>query len=234
MDEWVRETDGHNRRYKREALLNYAMNRWGLNKSSSVDRVSDLIRHCSPAGFSDWEQFYFETARQQKKDGAKITRVYLEELGRKLYVKLSEIVQSELSSITERECIDFVVNLVVNRTFEGYKNEIRTVYGQLEKMVGLTIQPAPDNWDRLFNVDFYIAIGDNSIGIPIKPSSFAKMMEDYRWRTVQESTHQKFKDKFGGSVFIVFSKGDGNKKIICNPDIVDDIKREIERLKKKD
>src|SRR3972149_8369381 len=127
-DDWVRGTDGHNRQFKREAPLNYAMNRWGMNKASSVGKVSDLIRRCAPKTFDEWLQFYFQNAKQEKKDGQQVTKEYLDELGRKLYVKLSEVVQSELAAITEDECIDFVFNLVINRTFEGYVGEIQTVY----------------------------------------------------------------------------------------------------------
>ena len=48
---YIAGTEGVNRKFKREALLNYAMNRWGLNKASSVDAVSDLIRDCAPDNF---------------------------------------------------------------------------------------------------------------------------------------------------------------------------------------
>jgi hypothetical protein len=31
--EWLRGSDGKNLKFKRETLLNYGMNRWGLNKA---------------------------------------------------------------------------------------------------------------------------------------------------------------------------------------------------------
>lgn len=34
--------------------------------------------------------------------------------------------------------------------------EIETIYGQLEKILEIKIEPAPDDWDRLFNVDFLL------------------------------------------------------------------------------
>jgi len=39
--DWITGEDGTNLRFKREALLNYGMNRWGLNKASSVDPTSE-------------------------------------------------------------------------------------------------------------------------------------------------------------------------------------------------
>ena len=229
--EWIADPDGESLRFKREALLNYGMNRWGLNKAASVDKVSELIRRAAPSSIEDWECFYFENARQQKRDGARITREFLEDMRGRLYVKLSEVVQSELGSITEAECIDYVFNLVINRTYNGYINEIETVYGQLQELLGVPILPAPDEWDRLYNVDFFIRVGERSIGLQVKPISFDHMMEDHRWKKMQETTHSRFKQKYGGSVFMVFSVRSGKKKVIRNMDVVDAIRSEMESLK---
>ncbi len=34
--EWILGSEGRNLKFKRETLLNYGMNRWGLNKAQSV------------------------------------------------------------------------------------------------------------------------------------------------------------------------------------------------------
>jgi len=64
-----------------------------------------------------------------------------------------------VEQITEQDCIDYMFNMVIDRTFDGYMTEIKTIYGQLEKELGLKelglkIEPTPDEWDRLYNVDF--------------------------------------------------------------------------------
>jgi hypothetical protein len=64
--EWIIGADGKNLKFKRETLLNYAMNRWGLNKAQSVGPTSELIRACAPNTYDEWEQFYFNTAIQKK------------------------------------------------------------------------------------------------------------------------------------------------------------------------
>jgi hypothetical protein len=143
--EWITGSEGENLKFKRETLLNYGMNRWGLNKAHSVGLTSELIRTCAPTKYEEWEEFYFTKATQKKKDGLKITREYITGLGQTLYVKLSEVVQNELLSITEDECNDYAYNLVLNRTYEGYKTEIETIYGQSEGAVERKIEPAPDN-----------------------------------------------------------------------------------------
>lgn len=232
MKDWITGKDGRNLKFKRETLLNYGMNRWGLNKAHSVGPTSELIRKCSPRTFEDWENFYFENAVQKKKDGLKITRQFIEGLGQTLYIKLSEVVQNELDSIKEEECIDYAYNLVINRTYEGYMSEIETIYGQLESILNEKIHPAPDRWDRSYNIDFYIQIGEKYIGLQIKPISNGRSLNQYQWIQMHQKNHRRFENEFGGKVFFIFSiKSTGNKKIIHNTDVIEDIKNEIMRLK---
>lgn len=228
--EWIKDKEGRNLKFKRETLLNYGMNHWKLNQAYSVDGTSELIRKCSPKSFVEWDDYYFKNAKQKKKNGIKITREYISELGRKLYIKLTEVVQNELESITEEECIDYAYNLVLNRTYEGYLGEIQTIYGQLEKIIDVKIQPAPDIWDRTFNVDFYIQVNEKYIGLQIKPLSFGTTFDQYKWDEIQEITHKKFTKKFGGKVFYIFSIKKGKQKIIHNLDVIRELKEEIKRL----
>ena len=229
-NEWIKAKEGRNLRFKREALLNYAMNRWGLNKASSVGPTSELIRKCAPKSFEQWEKFYFGNAVQKKREGLRITREHIINLGRKLHVKLSEVVQNELESGEEQECIDYVYNLVLNRTYEGYRSEVDTVYGQLEGELDVKIHPAPDKWDRTYNVDFYIQVRDKYIGLQIKPISSGVALDQYQWEKMHHKNHEKFEKEFRGRVFFVYSVKSGKKKMICNTEVVEEIRKEIERL----
>jgi hypothetical protein len=121
--------------------------------------------------------------------------------------------------------------LVIDRTFDGYMTEITTIYGQLEGLLGVKIEPASDNWDRLYNVDFYIEVGGKYIGLQIKPvSEGIQLPEIFKERGIQAKTHDKFTKEFGGKVFYVFSVKSGGWKEIANIDVVSEIKAEIERL----
>ncbi len=228
--EWIKGREGRNLKFKREALLNYGLNRWGLNKAHSVGPTSELVRTCSPKSFEEWEHFYFSNAVQKKRDGLKITREYIADLGRKLYVKLSEVVQNELESVQEEECIDYAYNLVLNRTYEGYQTEVKTVYGQLESILEEKIEPAPDEWDRKYNVDFYIKVGGAFVGLQIKSVS-GLALDHYQWEKMHEVNHAKFTEKFGGQVFFIYSKKVGKKARIENVEVIAQIKAEIARLK---
>lgn len=229
--EWISGSDGKNLKFKRETLLNYGLNRWGLNKTYSVGSTSELIRACAPTSFEEWENFYFSKAIQKKKNGLRITREYITGLGQTLYVKLTEVVQKELLSITEEECIDYAYNLVLNRTYEGYVTEIETIYGQLEGALGITIEPAPDDWDRTYSVDFSIKIGDSYIGLQIKPIASGQALNQYQWIEMHANNHERFERDFGGKVFFVYSiKSSGKKKRIYNVEVIEQIKAEIQRL----
>jgi len=229
--EWLNGSDGVNLKFKRETLLNYAMNRWGLNKAHSVGPTSELIRACAPKTFDEWEAFYFNTAQQKKKNGSRITREYIQGLGETLYIKLSEVVQNELESITEQECIDYAYNLVLNRTYEGYRTEIDTIYGQLQSIVQRKIEAAPDEWDRTYGVDFFIKVSESYIGLQIKPISSGKSLNDYQWIEMHEKNHARFQAKYGGKVFFIYSvKGSNDKKKIHNTEVIDEILAEIKRL----
>ncbi len=207
----------------KEWILNQSMNRWGLNKKNSVGPVSELIRKCAPKKLEDWESYYYEKVHP---------RPYLEELGRKLYVKITEVIQYEVAEVTEEDCKNYIKDVVINRTFDGYQTEIQTIYGQLQGILGMPIRPAPDDWDRLYNVDFFIEVNDKYIGIQIKPITFEHTFENYKWQEMQETTHLKFQKKFGGRVFIVFSVKVGDKKTIKNIEVIEEIKNEIEKLRK--
>lgn len=207
----------------KEGVLNQAMNRWGLNKKRSVGPVSELIRKCVPKRLEDWERYYYENVYPEE---------YLEELGRKLYVKVTEVIQYEVAEVTEEDCINYIKEVVIKRTFDGYMTEIQTIYGQLQNILGVQIKPAPDEWDRLYNVDFFIEIKGKYIGLQIKPTTFNHTFEDYKWKEMQEVSHRKFQEKFGGRVFTVFPVKEGKKKVIHNPEVIEEIRKEIKRLEK--
>jgi len=231
MKDWVKGYEGKNIKFKRETLLNYAANRWGLNKAYSVDGTSALIRKCAPKNIDEWEKYYFDNAKQKKKNGVKIDKKYIKNLGKKLYKELSTTVLSELNAITEEEAIDYMYNLVINRTYEGYKSEINTINNELQKQLDIEIKPATDELDRIYNVDYYIDVNKKKIGLQIKPISSGKSLNDYQWESIWKSSHNKFSEKYGGSVFFIYSVKSDDKKVIYNEEIVDEIKKEIKRLK---
>lgn len=206
----------------KEWILNSAMNRFQLNFKRNVGPTSESIRTCSPNTLEEWREYYFANVKSE---------AHIEELGRKLYIKITEVIQSEVAELNEQDCIDYMKQLVIDRTFDGYMTEIQTVYGQLQKSLNVPIQAAPDEWDRLFNVDFFIKIREKYIGLQIKPvNSGIQLPEIFKEYALQAETHIKFTEVFGGKVFYIFSAKIGERKEIKNEEVIMQIAAEIERL----
>ena len=206
----------------KEWILNSAMNRFQLNFKRNVGPTSESIRKCSPKSLEEWKEYYFTNVRSKD---------HIEALGRKLYVKITEVIAAEVEEITENDCIEYMINMVIDRTYDGYMTEIKTIYGQLQEILKVNIEPAPDEWDRLYNVDFFIKINDKYIGLQIKPAGgVSHIPQIYKEQSLQAATHKKFTEEFGGKVFYIVSVKEGKQKKIYNLEIIKDIEDEIKRL----
>lgn len=206
----------------KEWILNSAMNRFQLNFKRNVGATSESIRQCDPKKLEEWRDYYFANVRSKE---------HIIELGRKLYIKITEVISAEVEQITEQDCIDYMLQLVVDRTFDGFMTEIKTIYGQLEQELNYIIEPAPDKWDRLFNVDFFIKIQEKYIGLQIKPvNQGIQISQIFKEKALQHETHKKFEKTFGGKVFYIYSSTANGKKVIMNPEVIDEIRTEIKRL----
>ena len=206
----------------KEWILNSAMNRFQLNFKRNVGPTSESIRKCEPKTLEEWRDFYFTEVRPKK---------HIINLGKKLYIKITEVISAEVEEITEEDCIDYMLKLVIDRTFDGYITEIRTIYGQLERELGYKIEPAPDKRDRIFNVDFFIKIKDKYLGLQVKPvNQGIQLSQIFKEKGLQEKTHKNFEKEFGGKVFYIFSSKANVKKVIMNPEVIEEIREEIKRL----
>jgi hypothetical protein len=146
---------------KKEWVLNIAFNRWQFNRPKYVGELSRTIREVAPSTLEEWKTYYLS---QTSLPGIKQMlgnnmEEHLLEIGRRLYVKISEQLKAEIETITEEDCIQYVYEVVINRTYEGYETEKETVYKQLDHTLGVKLEPAPDEWDRAYNVDFIYLLG---------------------------------------------------------------------------
>jgi len=206
----------------KEWILNSVMNRFQLNFKRNVGATSESIRKCSPKTLEDWKKYYFANVKSKE---------HIEDLGKKLYVKITEVIHSEVAEITEQDCIDYMFQLVIDRTFDGYMTEIQTIYGQLQNVLNVNIESAPDEWDRLYNIDFFIKMGKKYIGLQIKPvNSGIQLPEIHKEYSLQAKSHEKFTSKFGGKVFYIFSEKVNGKKEIANKEVIKEIQKEINKI----
>lgn len=203
----------------KEWVLNSATNRFQLNFKRNVGATSEAIRKCAPKSLQEWQEYYFKNIKSEE---------HIVDLGKKLYIKISEVLVAEIDEITEEDCVNYIKELVIDRTYDGYVREIKTIYEQLQEVLQVKIEPAPDEWDRLFNVDFFIKIRGKYIGLQIKPvSQVSSIPEIYKEREIQHKSHIEFTKQYGGKVFYLFSCKQGDKKIIVNTEVIDEIKKEI-------
>jgi len=112
---------------KKEKVLNYTCQTYQLSRPKNVGTVMALIRECQPKSFEEWEKYYFEKAYTVGKNPAKITKKTLNELGERLYVKIKEIVipewQEAFNQLTLQDCVDYIHNLTINRTHDGFNKK---------------------------------------------------------------------------------------------------------------
>jgi hypothetical protein len=194
-----------------------------------------LIRECQPKTIDDWERWYFENANTDGKTPTKITKESLVELGERLYIKISEIVIPEwteaFNQLTLQDCIEYIHNLTINRTYDGFMREKSVIEDNLAKTFPnvIFIESDPE-LDHAGDIDYLGWVGDKAFGIQIKPVTAKANFGNYSVSERMKASFNDFADKFGGQVFVVFSVDDKIK----NDEVIEKITNEIKRLTKLD
>ena len=136
---------------------------------------------------------------------------------------LTKLLHQNIVNCSEVECYDY---------FNTHLTEVKTIYGQLEGAIGQKVEPAPDDWDRTYGVDFFIKIDQKYIGIQIKPIASGLSLNQYQWIKMHKKSHERFEKDFGGKVFFVFStKSSSGTKKIYNTEVIEQIIVEVNRLR---
>lgn len=218
---------------KKEKVLNYATQTYQLSRPNKVGAVMALIRECQPKTFNEWQEWYFENAYTDGKISTKITKDSLGELGERLYVKIKEIVIPEwteaFNQLTLQDCIDYIFNLTINRTFDGYVREKSVIEDNLAKeFPSVKFDESDPELDHAGDIDYIGWVGDKAFGIQIKPVTAKANFGNYSATERMRASFNEFTKKFGGQVFIVFSIDDK----IENEEVINQISTEIKRLSK--
>ena len=217
---------------KKEKVLNYACQTYQLSRPNKVGSVMALIRECQPNTINDWEKWYFENAYTEAKTKTKITKDSLQDLGERLYEKITEVVipewETAFKQLTLQDCIDYIFNLTINRTFDGFLREKSVVNDGLSKIfTDLEFAESDPELDHAFDIDYIAKVGNKAFGIQIKPVTAKANFGNYSASERMKASFADFEEKFGGKVFIVFSL-DGE---IANKEVIKEIEIEIDRLK---
>ncbi len=223
----------------KEKVLNYASNIYQLTRPNKVGAVMALIRECQPNALEDWEQFYFEkafTKPRGKSEGTKVTEETLNELGERLYAKITEIVIPEWTAafqdLSLEDCKEYIYQVTIVRTYDGFLLEKSVVNDGLAKVFPeIEFEESDEELDHAGDIDYIGKVNDKAFGIQIKPITANSNFGNYNISERMSNSFKAFEEQFGGKVFVVFSTRVGDKKDIVNKNVIEQIKAEIDRLK---
>jgi len=227
-----------NKRYslefgKKEKVLNYTTQTYQLSRPNKVGAVMALIRECQPKTIEEWEKWYFENAFTAGKNNIKISRESLQKLGERLYTKITEVVipewQEAFRSLTKEDCYDYIYNLTINRTYDGYLREKSVVNDGLAiTFPEIRFEESPSELDHAGDIDYLGYVTKNlAFGIQIKPITASSNFGNYSVSERMKASFERFTNDFGGKVFILYSL-DGE---IANKEEIEKIRVEILRLR---
>lgn len=218
---------------KKEKVLNYACQTYQLSRPSKVGGVMALIRECQPKTYEEWESLYFEKSFTESKNPIKITPEILQELGVRLYEKITQVVipewQAAFQDLTLQDCIDYIYNLTIQRTYDGYLREKSVVNNVLAKhFPKVTFVESDTDLDHAGDIDYLGIVGKYAFGIQIKPVTSKSNFGNYSPSERMKQNFREFEEKYKGKVFIIYSL-DGE---IANKEVLQKIEEEIDRLEK--
>ena len=216
---------------KKEHVLNYACQLYQLSRPTKVGAVMALIRECQPTSYEEWKEWYFTNAYTATKTPVKLSLESLTELGERLYEKIQTFVipdwQEAFSQLTLQDCIDYIYNLTINRTYDGYIREKSVVNdGLAKKFPNVTFEESDPELDHAGDIDYVAKVGNYQFGIQVKPVTANANFGGYSLSERMKASFNDFTEKYGGKVFVVYSQ----KGEIANTDVIDNIRQEIERL----
>lgn len=216
----------------KEHVLNYTAQRYGLTRPNKVGPVMEMIRQCEPKTFKDWEEYYWQNAVTKKIiDAEKVDKILIDELGKRLYEKIHAVVIPEwtkaFEEITEDDCIEYIVDVTIRRTFNGYLREKSVVYDNLAKLFPqLIFEESSSDLDHAGDIDYIGKVsGTNKIiGIQIKPITANIAFSGYSVSDRMKKNFAFFENLYSGKAFVIYSE----KEKIVNKEVVEEIRKYLD------
>jgi hypothetical protein len=222
----------------KEHVLNYTSQRFQLTRPRAVGPTMELIRKCNPTSLLAWENFYWENAYTARNESVKITQEVIDGLGLKLYDKIQKVIIPEwnnaFNTITKEDCVNYILDVTINRSFDGFHRE-NAVTRELGVIFSKEIffEETDSVTDSAWGIDWLgnIIDKDVKIGIQVKPAtSRATAIGGFSVEDRGNARWTEFQEKFGGPVFVVYSKKTGKKNTILNREVIDDIRKFLNSL----
>lgn len=213
-----------------EHVLNHTAQRFQLTRPNKVGPVMELIRLCEPREYEEWEKYYWKNSYTKSKDPIKVDSELISELGTRLYEKIQAVVIPEWTAAFEKitldDCIAYIHEVTLYRTYDGYIREKSVVYDNLAKRFPeIAFIESDSDLDHAGDVDFigFVPRKNIHIGIQIKPVTAAFSFSGYNVSVRMKKNFSEFEKKYGGKVYVVFSE----KEKIRNTEVIDEIHKAI-------
>ncbi len=137
------------------------------------------------------------------------------------------------SDLTLQDCKDYIFQVTIVRTFDGFLLEKSVVNDGLAKIFSdIEFEESSPELDHAGDIDYIGKVGEKAFGIQIKPITASSNFGNYNISERMSHSFQDFEKNYGGKVFVIFSSRVGNRKDIINKNVVEEIKVEIERLRR--
>jgi len=153
-----------------------------------------------------------------------------------LYAKITEVVIPEWTAafedLTLQDCKDYIYEVTIVRIYDGFLLEKSVINDGLAKLFPeIEFEESDHELDHAGDIDYLGKVGNKAFGIQIKPITANANFGNYKITERMSASFQDFENKFGGKVFVIFLTRTGDKKVITNKDVIEEIKKEIKRLK---
>jgi hypothetical protein len=220
----------------KEHVLNFTATRFQLTRPKAVGPTMELIHRCKPKSMSEWVQFYWKNAFTATKKPVKITKEILDELGERLYIKITEVVIPEwtkaFDEITLDDCKEYILDVTLNRTYDGFHRE-SAVYRELAVAFDgvVKFEKTDGETDSSLDVDYIGVVIKNykTLGIQVKPISVRGAQRGYSLTDRVRNNFRRFEEDNNAKVFIILVKREGKKSVIVNKDVIQEIQAYVEQ-----
>ncbi|MEY4570823.1 MAG: hypothetical protein RLZ10_16 [Bacteroidota bacterium] len=213
-------------RFKFEFILNKTAVDHHLTRPSKVGPTIELLYQHNPKTIQEWAEVFYKNSVQKKKDGSgiKVDENYLNSVGDELFRLLNEkifpLILLAKDELTIEDCRNFIKDVVIRRSFEGFIAE-KDIVNQVEIALDGDIEFTKDAELEPINVDAYGKSKKygKTIGLSVKPQSYKKQDGFGKDESLKKSW-EKWERENNSKIFIVYysEKKDGQKKIIKEKD----------------
>jgi len=129
--------------------------------------------------------------------------------------------------LTLQDCVDYIINLTINRTFDGFIREKSVVEDNLAKeFPQVRFEESDPELDHAGDIDYLGWVGQKAFGIQIKPITSKANFGNYSASERMKASFIEFSQKYGGNVFVIYSE----KEKIKNEEVIGQIAAEIKLI----